>query len=256
VYAVTPPIEPAKRSKPAKRAKPAKRVTLVLFDIDGTILLTDGAGRRAVHRALIEVFGSTGPAEHRFDGKTDPQIVRELMRHEGHGDDHIDAHMDRLLDRYVHYLHEELETGAAGVRLMPGVAELLDALEARQDVVLGLLTGNLAEGARAKLASAGIDPDRFRVGAYGSDHEMRNALPAVAQRRAREQLGLEIAGADVVVIGDTPADIHCGREIGARAIGVATGQFSVEELSQHGAAAVFDDLSPTADVVRAIIQHV
>ncbi|MGH2898277.1 MAG: HAD family hydrolase, partial [Solirubrobacteraceae bacterium] len=155
---------------------------LVLFDIDGTILLTDGAGKRAIHRALTEVFGGTGPDDHRFDGKTDPQIVRELMRIEGHGDDHIDAHMSPLFDRYVEYLRDELREGAKGVRVMPGVHDLIDALDARSDVLLGLLTGNLAEGARAKLASAGIDPARFRVGAYGSDHETRGELPAVAQR--------------------------------------------------------------------------
>ena len=226
---------------------------LVLFDIDGTILLTDGAGKRAIHRALIDVFGGTGPEDHRFDGKTDPQIVRELMRFEGHDDAHIDRHMSPLLDRYVDYLHEELTTGASGVRLMPGVRELLDALQARNDIVLGLLTGNLMAGARAKLSSAGIDPARFRVGAYGSDHELRGELPAVAQRRAREELGLEIRGPDVVVIGDTPADLHCGRGIGARAIGVATGHFSVNELEQHDPAAVFEDLSDTLRVVAAIL---
>lgn len=228
-------------------------VKLVLFDIDGTILLTNGAGKRAVHRALIDVFGATGPTEHRFDGKTDPQIVRELMRLEGHGDEHIDAKMQALLDRYVLYLHDELRVGEQPVRLMPGVLDLLDALEARDDVVMGLLTGNLAAGARAKLAAAGIDPDRFRVGAYGSDHERRGELPAVAQRRAREELGVVAEGGDVVVIGDTPADLHCGRAIGARAIGVATGHYSVEELRSHGPAAVFENLSRTADVVRAIM---
>lgn len=226
---------------------------LVLFDIDGTILLTDGAGKRAIHRALIEVFGGTGPEDHRFDGKTDPQIVRELMRHEGHGDDHIDRHMSPLLDRYVAYLQEELEAGASGVRVMPGVCDLLDALEERDDVVLGLLTGNLEAGARAKLSSAGIDPDRFEIGAYGSDHELRGELPAVAQRRAREELGLEIPGVDVVVIGDTPADLHCGRGIGARAIGVATGSYSVDELAKHEPVAVFEDLSDTTRVVTAIL---
>lgn len=235
---------------------PHSRVKLVLFDIDGTILLTDGAGKRAIHRALVEVFGGTGPDDHRFDGKTDPQIVRELMRMEGHGDEHIDAHMSPLLERYVAYLDEELRIGASGVRgvrVMPGVRELLDALDTRDDVLLGLLTGNLAAGARAKLGSAGIDPDRFRVGAYGSDHETRGELPAVAQRRARDELGVDVSGRDVVVIGDTPADIACGRGIGARAIAVATGGYSIEELLAHSPAAVFADLSPTVDVVNAIL---
>lgn len=226
---------------------------LVLFDIDGTILLTDGAGKRAIHRALIEVFGSTGPHDHAFGGKTDPQIVRELMRMEGHGDPHIDQHMPTLLDRYVAYLHEELEAGSAGVETMPGVVELLDALEPRDDVLLGLLTGNLAAGARAKLDAAGIAMERFRVGAYGSDHEARGELPAVAQRRARDELGIEVAGRDVVVIGDTPADIHCGRGIGARAIAVATGTYSVEDLLAHDPAAVFEDLSDTVAVLNAIL---
>ena len=225
---------------------------LVLFDIDGTILLTNGAGKRAVHRALADVFGATGPADHRFDGKTDPQIVRELMRLEGHADEHIDARMQALLDRYVLYLHEELRASERPVRVMPGVFELLDALEARRDVLMGLLTGNLVAGARAKLAAAGIDPDRFRIGAYGSDHETRGELPAVAQRRARDELGIVVEGGDVVVIGDTPADLHCGRSIGARAIGVATGHYSVQELLGHDPAAVFEDLSCTADVLRAI----
>jgi phosphoglycolate phosphatase-like HAD superfamily hydrolase len=226
---------------------------LVLFDIDGTILLTDGAGKRAIHRALIEVFGGTGPDNHRFDGKTDPQIVRELMRLEGHEDEHIDDRMEQLLDRYLEYLEAELASGAEGVRLMPGIPRLLDALEARNDVVLGLLTGNLAAGARAKLSAAGVDPRRFRIGAYGSDHEVRGELPAVAQRRAKEDLGLDVHGADVVVIGDTPSDIACGRGIGARAIGVATGHYSVDELRRHHPVAVFADLSPTAEVVRVIV---
>jgi len=101
-------------------------VKLVLFDIDGTILLTDGAGKRAINRALIDVFGETGPANHRFDGKTDPQIVRELMRIAGHADERIDAEMSTLFERYVDYLQEELRAGAEDVRVMPGVRELLD----------------------------------------------------------------------------------------------------------------------------------
>jgi phosphoglycolate phosphatase-like HAD superfamily hydrolase len=136
---------------------------------------------------------------------------------------------------------------------MPGIFELLDALEARDDVVLGLLTGNLARGAHAKLGAAGIDPDRFRVGAYGSDHELRGELPAVAQRRAREQLGLSFSGRDIVVIGDTPADLHCGGAIGCRAIGVATGMYSVDDLREHRPAAAFQNLADTDAVVRAIM---
>src|SRR4029079_8198643 len=215
------------------RPRADAHVKLVLFDIAGTILLTDGAGRRAVQRALLEVFGSTGTADHRFDGKTDPQIVRELMRIAGHADERIDAEMSTLFERYVDYLQEELRAGAEDVRVMPGVPELLDALEAHHAATLGLLTGNLAAGARAKLVAAGIDPDRFAVGAYGSDHETRAELPAVAQRRAREELGLIFDGRDVVVIGDTPADLNCGKAIGARAIGVATGHYSVEDLASH-----------------------
>ena len=133
---------------------------LVLFDIDGTLLLTDGAGRRAIHRALIHVFGETGPADHRFDGKTDPQIVRELMRVVGHGDAHIDTRMQALLDLYVTHLREELCDPAYTPYALPGVHALLDALVARDDIVLGLLTGNLVAGARAKLEAVGIDPSR------------------------------------------------------------------------------------------------
>lgn len=228
---------------------------LVLFDIDGTIMLSAGAGGRAVRRALTEVFGGSGPEQHRFDGKTDPQIVRELMSIAGHEDAHIEAHMPALFERYLIYLREELEVSAAtgGIRIMPGVFDLLDALDARSDVVLGLLTGNLVEGARAKLFAAGIDPDRFRVGAYGSDHEIRGELPAVAQRRAREELGLSFSGRDIVVIGDTPADLQCGAAIGCRAIGVATGMYSLDDLREHRPAAVFSNLADTVAVVRAII---
>ena len=226
---------------------------LSLFDIDGTILSSDGAGRRAINTALAELFGGAGPEGHRFDGKTDRQIVRELMRLEGHNDAHIDARMDALLERYVTYLERELASPAHRPTVYAGVRELLDALEARDDVVLGLLTGNLERGARVKLDAVGIDPDRFKVNAFGSDSEHRPELPALAQQRARDQLGVHLPGDCVVVIGDTPADIACGRDIGARAIAVATGHYSVAELAAHGPAAVFPDLTDTERVVRAIL---
>lgn len=224
---------------------------LVLFDIDGTILRSNGAGRRAMVAALREVFGGTGPEDHRYDGKTDPQIVREVMRIEGHRDAHIDRRMDALMALYLVLLDRELES--AGTQVYPGVAELLDALESRHDIILGLLTGNLREGATAKLRAAGIDPERFRVGAFGSDHEDRPELPVVAQRRAREMLGIELPGSRIVVIGDTPADIECGRSLGVRAIGVATGAYTVEELWRHAPHAVFETLADTHGVVQAIV---
>jgi phosphoglycolate phosphatase len=226
---------------------------LTLFDIDGTLLLTQGAARRALHAALGDVFGGHGPADVPFDGKTDPQIVRELMRLEGHNDTRIDDDLPRAIEAYLLCLTTELAAPGNTSRLMPGVPELLDALEARDDVVLGLLTGNVERGAAAKLARVGLSRERFRVGAFGSDHGERHALPAIAQRRAREMLGVDIAGGDVVIIGDTPADVTCGRGIGARAIAVATGRFPAAELQRHGPAAVFADLTDTAAVVRAIV---
>ena len=226
---------------------------LVLFDIDGTLLWSDGAGRRAMERALTEVYGSAGDAGYRYDGKTDPQIVRELMRGVGHADERIDDGMERLLPLYLDGLRAELAEGTRDVRVLPGVPEVLDALEGRDDVVLGLLTGNLADGAAVKLGAAGIDIRRFRVSAFGSDHEHRPELPAVAVARARAELGLDVAGERVVIVGDTPADIECGRGIGARAIAVATGRYDVETLRAHGPAAVFESLADTDAVVRAVV---
>ncbi|HEU4721925.1 MAG TPA: haloacid dehalogenase-like hydrolase [Gemmatimonadaceae bacterium] len=234
-------------------SEPAVALRVVLFDIDGTILWSDGAGRRAVFQALEEHFGKSGPGQHRFDGKTDPQIVRELMRHAGVSDADIDARIDEVLDRYLALLREELAAAEHGRHVFPGVHELLDALESRDDVVLGLLTGNIHLGAHAKLAAVGIDPGRFVVGAFGSDHHERPELPEIARRRAERALGHPVSGRDLVVIGDTPADVACGVSIGARAIGVATGRYTVEELRACDAAAVFADLTDTAAVVRAIL---
>ena len=229
------------------------RPTIVLFDIDGTLLWSDGAGRRAIQAALTEVFGGTGPSDHRFDGKTDKQIVRELMTSAGHDRDAIDARMDRAIALYVRELHGALRDPAHPPQRLAGVLELLDALEQRDDVVLGLLTGNVAAGADAKLRAVGIDPARFKVAAFGSDHEDRPELPPIARQRACELLGREIAGERFVVIGDTPADMTCGRGIGARAIGVATGRYGVGELLSHGANAAFPDLSDTTALVAAIV---
>lgn len=226
---------------------------LVLFDIDGTLLSSEGMGRASMQRALDEVFGSPGNPGYRYDGKTDRQIVREVMRLEGHSDDHIDSRMETLMELYVEGLRAGAESGKFNVKPLAGVPEILDALEVRDDVVLGLLTGNIAPGARIKLTAAGIDPNRFRVNAFGSDHENRPELPGIAQRRASEVLGLSIAGDRLVVIGDTPADIECGRSLGARSIGVASGHYTVEQLMAHNPYAALPSLADTQQVLEAIM---
>jgi phosphoglycolate phosphatase-like HAD superfamily hydrolase len=226
---------------------------LVLFDIDGTLLNSEGLGRASMRLALGSIFGSPGNPAYRYDGKTDRQIVRDVMRLEGHSDAHIDSRMEKLIEIYLEGLRDGVKSGKFNVRPLEGVVELLDALEPRKDVVLGLLTGNVETGARTKLTAAGIDPDRFRINAFGSDHEHRPELPAVAQRRASELLGLEIAGGRMVVIGDTPADIACGRSLGAKAIGVASGHYTVEQLLEHDPYAVFPSLKNTQQVLEKIV---
>lgn len=223
---------------------------LICFDIDGTLIWTDGAGRRAIHRAVRDVLAIEPVANFRFDGRTDGEIVLRFAEGAGLAPD--DALMDQVLARYVVNLEDELGRPGHATKVYPGVRELLDALEPRTDGVLGLLTGNVVLGARLKLRSAAIEPDRFRVGAFGSDSHVRDDLPAVAQARASEATGRPIRGGDVVIIGDTPADVQCGRGIGARAIGVGTASYTAEQLMEAGAYAAFPDLSDTAAVIEAI----
>ncbi len=230
----------------------APNMKLVLFDIDGTILWSDGAGRRAMTEALMAVFGGAGPTDYHYDGKTDPQIVRDLMRASGHTDATIDERIDPLMQRYLGGLEREL-AGGTRAHVFDGVRDLLDLLEARDDIVLGLLTGNLRDGAAIKLRAAGIEIDRFKVCAFGSDHHARAELPALAQQRAKEELGLDIPGDHIYVIGDTPADITCGQGIGARAIAVATGRYTPEELARHHPYALFPSLADTQAVMKVVV---
>jgi phosphoglycolate phosphatase len=225
-------------------------MVLVLFDIDGTLLTAAGAGRRAIHGALRDVFGGVGPADYWFDGKTDPQIVRDLMRHEGHSDPVIDDRLGAVLSRYSDRLGAELQDPSHVPIVHPGVPDLLDALESHPDVILGLLTGNIESGATQKLRAVGLDPARFVIGAFGSDHEIRSELPAIAATRAQERLGVD---PPIVVIGDTPADVACGAGAKRRAIAVATGRYTLQELVACGPAAAFEDLSDTEAVMAAIL---
>lgn len=226
---------------------------LILFDIDGTLLSAQGAPRRAFHRALLEVFGTAGPIDaHTFDGKTDPQIARELLLLAGLTDAAVDAGLPRLWSTYLRELARELLRPDQRTLVYPGVRALLAALETlQQEVVLGLLTGNIEPGAALKLESAGL-ANGFRVGAFGSDHERRDQLPAVAVERARALTGVHFREREVVIIGDTPSDVTCGRSLAVRAIGVATGRHDEASLRDAGADHVFADLSDT-DAVLAVM---
>lgn len=230
-----------------------KRTKLVLFDIDGTLLWTHGAGRRAIRQALLDQGGPTCPdGGYRFDGKTDPQIVRELLSGAGHPGADDDEQIDSVCRRYVELLSGELERDTVKAQVLDGVSELLDHLEARDDTVIGLLTGNLWDGAQLKLRAAGLAPERFVVGAFGSDSAHRRDLPAIAAERAEPLMGAVPTGSQVVIIGDTPSDVTCGQAIAARAIGVATGSYPTDELMAAGAFAAFEDLTRTDQVVGAI----
>ncbi|MFO7894860.1 MAG: HAD family hydrolase [Longimicrobiales bacterium] len=225
---------------------------LVLFDVDGTLVSAHGAGSRSVREALLQVYGRTGPIDsYDFHGRTDPQIVRELMRMAGLDDPEIDAGMDELWRLYLQRLEDELERPGTTTEVLPGVPDLLDALHETRDDLVALLTGNIEPGARLKLSAADLW-HRFDFGAYGSDHERRDQLPAIAVERAREATGIEFTGRNVVIIGDTPFDVHCGRELGVWAVAVATGKHSVPELEAAGADVVLEDLADTRRALEAI----
>jgi phosphoglycolate phosphatase len=229
-------------------------VKIALFDIDGTILHAHGAGSRAMERALIARTGKGQAQGQFFAGKTDPQIVREAMLHHGFTAGEVDERMADVLAHYLELFPAELETVEhERITLLPGVPELLDACEADDAVLLGLLTGNVVSGAETKLRAGGIDPARFSVGAFGSDHEHRPTLAAIAHERACGHVGREIAAAHCVVLGDTPADVGCGKAIGARTIAVATGHYSVDELRATQADVVFTDFRDTRAVMAAIL---
>ena len=227
---------------------------LVLFDIDGTLLRSAQAGRRALRAAFRDEYPDLGFFDSvRLDGKTDPQIVAELHAAAGYPERSTPETIARLLDRYVVELEREIADRGHLVHPCPGVPELLGALTERPDVVVGLLTGNIVPGARLKLGAAGIDFERFTLGAFGSDSAHRPDLPAIAARRAERLFGRTPHGDEVVIIGDTPADVACGEGIGARAVAVATGSFAVSELEAAGAYATFATLDDTAAVLQAIV---
>ena len=223
---------------------------LLLFDIDGT-LTRGGPARTAFAHALERTFGAAGPVfDHDFSGKTDPLITRELLTEAGLPPRDIEAGMPRFCRYYVTEL--EARIGAHPVTALPGARSLIGTLTGRVDVFLGLVTGNLEGGARLKLRSAGLW-DHFPVGAFGSDHEDRNELPAIALRRAAAHWGRAFHGEETVVVGDTPLDVACGRAVGAATVGVATGHYSVAELKAAGADRVLPDFADVEAALETIV---
>jgi phosphoglycolate phosphatase-like HAD superfamily hydrolase len=224
---------------------------LILFDIDGTLLTAGGAPRLAFRRALIARFGTSGDeARTDFSGKTDPQIVYEIMRGAGFDDDRIEAGIDELFEHYLAGLERELPADPAH-RLHPGAAAVVEALDADPRVVLGLVTGNVERGARLKLERFDLWR-RFRVGAFGSDHPDRDRLPRIAMERASRLTGHAFTGSDTVVIGDSPADIRCARAAGAVAVAVASGLPTREELAARGPDVLLDSLEEWPELLAAI----
>jgi phosphoglycolate phosphatase-like HAD superfamily hydrolase len=205
-------------------------VRLVLFDIDGTLILSGGAGEKAFGRVCETLFGvSNGTAQLKFAGRTDPSIVRDFFKQ--HGIAPSPENFQHFFDAYVFWLDHLL--GQLEGRVLPNVRERVRELNALPEPpLIGLLTGNIRLGAQIKLRHYQLwDP--FRTGGFGDDHEDRNQIAAVARDRGSRVLGRALHGEEIVVIGDTPRDIECGQAIGARVLAVATGTYSVEELRHH-----------------------
>lgn len=225
--------------------------TLVLFDIDGT-LVRGGPAKEAFRLGLEHAFGTAGRIEvHDFAGKTDPQIARELLTAAGLADPDVDQGLPSLWDRYLTELEARLP--AQPMEVLPGVTDLLDALGRVSEVALGLVTGNIVRGATLKLGSVGL-AGRFQVGGFGSDSETRERLPAIAMQRAAHHFGVSFDRSRVVVVGDTPRDVACGLHEGVRTLGVGTGRFGVDSLMESGAHAAFPDFTDTEEVMTCLLE--
>lgn len=224
---------------------------LFLFDVDGTLVTARGAGRVAIARALASTYGVTGPVEaYDFRGKTDQRIVCDLMGAAGLEEAVIEAGLAACFAAYLAELEAMLGDGRR-VTILPGVSEVVRALAARDDALVGLLTGNIEAGARVKLRPTGLW-DLFRVGAFGSDHVDRRRLPAVACERAHRLTGRRFAFEDVTIIGDTPLDVDCARACGAVAVAVATGFHPAQDLRACAPDLLLPDFSDVPATLAAL----
>jgi phosphoglycolate phosphatase len=211
---------------------------LVLFDIDGTLIDSGGAGVRSLDLALKDLFSiDNGFHGISMAGKTDTQIIKEgIMKHGLSGNGTIDA----VIKAYLNYLRREINNDRKHVK--PGIYEVLEELKPLQDLGLGLLTGNIEEGARIKLEPFSLN-EYFPAGAFGSDDEDRNNLLPIAVKRFEELFQQKIEADNCIIVGDTPRDVECAHIYGAMCIGVATGPYSYEDLIEAGADYVVHDLS-------------
>jgi phosphoglycolate phosphatase len=227
------------------------RESLILFDIDGTLLSAGRVFRQALGEALLATYGVTGPIEgFSFSGRTDPEIVRGLMRGAGLGDAAIDQRLAAALERYAANLIPLLVPEA--VTAKAGIPHLVERLADDSGVTLGLLTGNLEPCARAKLEPLALN-SYFPFGAYGSDHEQRSELPAIAVERAYRTTGRRFAGKAIVIVGDSIHDVRCGRHLGVRAVAVASGTTSRAELAAEAPDALLQDFADTEAAAAAIL---
>ena len=229
-------------------------VKVVLFDIDGTLLTTDGGAREAFARALSEAVGRpVHTGGYSFSGRTDPQIARDLLTASGVEDGALQAGVPEVIRLYLRYFEEALPR-LKGARLLPGVRELLGRLEGREGVRTALLTGNVEAGARLKLGHFGLERFfEFAISAFGDDSADRYRLPALALARARRALRADLSGSQLILVGDSEHDVLCGREVGARSVAVGTGWTPVETLRALAPDALLDDLSNTEQALEAIL---
>ena len=225
---------------------------ILLFDIDGTLMLSGGAGRRAIDRAFFDLYGITDAFGSVVpDGNTDPKIFSEIMANHRLVVADRTAAFAALAERYAEHMRDEMRR-SANARLMPGVPRLLELLAERADLGMGLLTGNFETTARIKLDRFGLNPF-FPFGAFSSDHAEREALVPIAVERAEAHFGTPIGlGRHVVVIGDTPADVGCALARNATAVGVAASRYSVRDLESAGAHVALPSLEDPAAFLELI----
>lgn len=219
---------------------------LYLFDIDGTLVDTGGAGMAALEEATREIFGAAGPPLD-LAGATDLGIVIGI--HEHFSLEPTPERINAYLTVYQQRLDWNLAHGGFPGRVLDGVGDLLGELAARDHATVGLLTGNIAGGAASKVRHFGL-ASYFAFGAYGCDHADRNRLGPIALERAAAHAGRRFSPEETWVIGDTPKDIACAKAIGARCLAVATGRFPTEELAAHGADMVVETLEHALENLR------